>query len=318
MNQAAPHPNRSFWKNVFLSPREARLRAGWRLAIQTVLLLILWVGSAFPISMLYTVFHLKITSATYLALSTLIELLGITASVYLARRFLDHRSFTSLGLALDRRLLPDLLAGGAITFIMMGALYLAMRALGWIQFLGYAWPFHPLPEVVGQTLLYFIILVFVGWQEELLSRGYHLQTIASGINLFWGVMISALIFAALHVTNPYFNLASLIGIFLAGLFLAFAYLRTGRLWLSIGLHIGWNFFEGVVFGFPVSGIATFPLIRLAISGPPLWSGGAFGPEAGLILLPALLIGALLVDQYARRRIRSVSETHPTLPTSPAK
>lgn len=116
------------------------------------------------------------------------------------------------------------------------------------------------------------------------------------------MLISSAIFGLLHLGNPNATWASAAGIFFAGLFLALGFVRTGQLWLSIGLHIGWNFFEGIVFGFPVSGFATFPLIRYSISGPTLWSGGAFGPEAGLIVLPALFLGALLIGLYTRLRI----------------
>ena len=91
------------------------------------------------------------------------------------------------------------------------------------------------------------------------------------------------------------------GIFFAGLFLAYGYLRTGQLWLSIGLHIGWNFFEGVIFGFPVSGLDIYRLIRHQIQGPEIWTGGAFGPEAGLIVLPALAVGSVLIYFYTRDR-----------------
>jgi len=305
MNETVPTPQRSFWKKLFLSPHEPRLRAGWRLAIQTLLLVALFIFAGIPISLLYTLFRFKITSVTSLALSTLINLIAFTISVFLARRFLDRRSFVSLGLKMDRRLFPDLLAGILITFVMMGLVYLLMRAFGWIQFEGFAWPFYPLAFVLGQSLLFLLIFTFVGWQEELLSRGYHLQTLASGINLTWGVLISSAIFGALHLTNPNATWVSAAGIFFAGLFLALGYLRTGQLWLSIGLHIGWNFFEGIVFGFPVSGFATFPIIRISVSGPVLWTGGAFGPEAGLIILPALLIGALLIILYTRSRIHSI-------------
>ncbi|OGO80167.1 MAG: hypothetical protein A3K41_03580 [Chloroflexi bacterium RIFOXYD12_FULL_57_15] len=141
----------------------------------------------------------------------------------------------------------------------------------------------------------------MAWNEELLSRGYHLQTLASGTNLFWGVLLSSAVFGALHLGNPNATWVSAAGIFLAGLFLAYGYLRTGQLWLSIGLHIGWNFFEGVVFGFPVSGLDIYPLTRIQVQGPEMWTGGAFGPEAGLVILPALLIGAGLIFWYTRNR-----------------
>jgi uncharacterized protein len=301
-----PTPGRSFWKKIFLSPRKPRLRAGWRLIIQTILMLALLIGAGIPAGMLAIVFHWDISGGAYLLVNMLVELIAFCGSIFLARRFLDKRSFSSLGFGLDRRVLLDLLAGIAITFVMLGLIYLTMDALGWIRFSGFAWEFEPLPFVLGQVLLYLVVFIIVGTQEELLSRGYHLQTLASGMNLFWGVMISSAIFGMLHLTNPNATWVSAAGIFFAGLFLAAGYLATGQLWLSIGLHIGWNFFEGVIFGFPVSGVSSYTLMQITVSGPEAWTGGAFGPEAGLIVLPALALGALLVFLYAGAAGRRVS------------
>jgi hypothetical protein len=73
------------------------------------------------------------------------------------------------------------------------------------------------------------------------------------------------------------------------------------LWLPIGLHLGWNFFEGNIFGFPVSGLDTFRLIRHSINGPTWLTGGPFGPEAGLIILPAMALGIWLMIIFTRGR-----------------
>ena len=219
----------------------------------------------------------------------------------MARRWLDKRSFESLGLKLDQHTLVDILAGIGITFVQMGFIYVLMLALGWLTFEGFAWEFDPINVVVTNVLMAFIVFIFVGWNEELLSRGYHLQTIASGLNLFWGVVISSAVFGLLHLGNPNATWVSAAGIFFAGVFLAYGYVRTKQLWLPIGLHIGWNFFEGVGFGFPVSGLDIYALTRISVHGPELWTGGAFGPEAGLIVLPALILGGFLVYLFTIRR-----------------
>ena len=236
--------------------------------------------------------------------SQIVELIMFISSIYIARRFLDKRSFVSLGLQVNKQAFRDIFIGIAITFVMMGLVYLAETAAGWLTFESFAWQTEPVANVLGGVSIFFVAFIFVGWNEELLSRGYHLQTLASGTNMFWGIVISSSVFGLAHLGNPNATWISAAGIFFAGIFLAYGYLRTGQLWLSIGLHIGWNFFEGVVFGFPVSGLDIYRLIRHQIQGPEIWTGGAFGPEAGLIVLPALGIGSALIYLYTRKRMVS--------------
>lgn len=303
----SPH-NRSFLNNLFFSPAEPRLRAGWRLLFQSLLLFIL--GGCLSV-VLVTILvaldpnlveGLAALPPEFMLLAIAAEVVAVTASVFLAVRFLDRRSIESLGLTLNIQTLFDLAVGVLITLLQMGLIYLLMSWLGWITFEGFAWEFDPIGLVVRNTVLFFLVFVGVAWSEELLSRGYHLQTLASGLNLFWGVVISSAIFGVLHLANPNATWLSAAGIFLAGLLFAYAYLRTRQLWLPIGMHLGWNFFEGVVFGFPVSGLDIYPLTRIRVDGPELWTGGAFGPEAGLIVIPALLLGVVLIYVYTLRRV----------------
>jgi hypothetical protein len=130
-----------------------------------------------------------------------------------------------------------------------------------------------------------------------------MQNLSEGLNLLWGALLSSVFFAFAHLRNPYFSGMAVLGLVLAGLFLAYSYLRTRQLWLPIGLHIGWNFFEGVVFGFPVSGLTdVMPMLVLQrAAGPEIITGGGFGPEAGLILLPALALGVIIIQWYTRAR-----------------
>jgi len=222
------------------------------------------------------------------------ELIVYASSIYIASRWLDRRSFESLGLKVGRQALFDLLAGIGIVLVQLGFIYGIMSSLGWLTFDGFAWEFDAPGTVLMTTLLFFVIFLLVGWNEELLSRGYHLQTIASGLNMFWAVLISSAFFGLLHLDNPHATWVSTAGIFFAGVYQSYGYIRTRQLWLPIGLHVGWNFFEGVVFGFPVSGFDIYALTRIQVTGPVSWTGGAFGPEAGLILLPSLIVGSALI------------------------
>ena len=294
MFEITPAQERSMLERIFISPDAPRLRAGWRLLIQTILFFL------FGIIIVAVAVSLGLDTGS-LIFGNVLNFVAVTGSVYIARRWLDKMSFESLGLKLSQQALVDVLVGIGITILQMGLIFVAMLGLGWLRFEGFAWEFDPINTVITGVLTFLIGFIFVGWNEELLSRGYHLQTIASGMNLFWGVIISSAVFGALHIANPNATWVSTAGIFFAGIFLAYGYIRTKQLWLPIGLHIGWNFCEGVVFGFPVSGLDIYALTRIEVTGPEIWTGGAFGPEAGLIVLPSLLLGAVLIYWFTKNR-----------------
>lgn len=298
MDGSQPTASHPLLNNIFLSPNEPRLRAGWRLAIHTIGYNILLICIAIPLSI--PILYLGI-SPENLLLNQAIALFTITPSVLLARQFLDKGSLSSLGLKFGHWFLPDILAGVFITFMMMGTIYLLEQSLGWLTFDGFAWETDAISNVILNILLFLGIFVLVAWNEELLFRGYRLQNIADGLNPAWGVFLSSLWFGIAHLANPNSDARFFVatGIFLAGVFLAYGYLTTKQLWLPIGLHIGWNFFEGVVYGFPVSGLDNYHLLRITVEGPEIWTGGAFGPEAGLVVLPGLLLGAALIYAYTK-------------------
>ena len=286
--------SKTAWHALFYSPNEPRLRAGWRLAVQLAMLGFLLLFEIFAFALANTFFHWHISDTGLFIISTLFELIAFTGSIALARHFLDHRPFLDLGIRPYEFFGLDIGSGLYFPLVIWALVFFVMERLGWLHIIGQAATYD-----IGQIALYFLIFIVVGFQEELLCRGYILKVVISGTNTFWGMLISSAIFAALHLGNPGAGWMAMLGIFFAGMLLAFAAVRTGKLWLSIGLHIGWNFFEGVVFGFPTSGVAIYSLMHIHMTGPVLWTGGAFGPEAGLIILPAITIGAGLVWLYTR-------------------
>ena len=242
-----------------------------------------------------------ISYASFLLLGALVTSLAITFSVYIARRYIDQRSFTSLGLQVDSHTLVDILFGIGLTGLMMGLIFLVLWALNWIQIESFAWQVESWGNVAASVLVMVVLFTFVSWQEELLMRGYWLQNLSEGLSQSLGVLLSSAFFALAHWFNPNLDWLGLLGLFAAGLFLAYGYLRTRQLWLPIGLHLGWNFFAGTIFGFPVSGQYQYQLIRQTVTGPELITGGSFGPEAGLILLPVLVLGSVGIYWYTRAR-----------------
>jgi hypothetical protein len=84
--------------------------------------------------------------------------------------------------------------------------------------------------------------------------------------------------------------------------LSIGFIYNGQAALSIGLHFTWNFFQGIIFGFPISGtLSAANLIQIKQKGNELLTGGSFGPEAGLVGLTAMLLGTLLIILYFKRQ-----------------
>ena len=290
-------------RTLFWSTTESRLRSGWRLILHFLLLPTTLLVFSLPGALLLVLWPLNRlpSEESQILLAEILTIVVFTFATWLARRLLDRRSFRSLGFELNRHVLTDLAFGFVVPGVLMGGIYVFESALGWLHFEGWAWQAFPTEAVVRGLAVYSLVFVLTGYGEELVSRGYQLQNLAAGLNLPLAVFISSAIFAALHLANPGASWASVLGILGAGYFLAYAWVRTRQLWLSIGLHIGWNVFEGVVFGFPVSGLNVFRLIQHQPAGPALITGGEFGPEGGLVVLPALVVGALLVSLYTRGR-----------------
>jgi len=312
---------------IFLSPHEPRLRSGWRLLLHGALALLL--ALLFSLAILLPLTALAVVarpvlglessglfdelvssgppSGRLLVLSAAVSFPAFTLATWIARRQFDRRSFRSLGF--ERRELAgrDLLAGFCIPGLLFGLIFAAEWALGWVRVEGWLWDTRSALGTGAVVLGGLVVFALVGFYEELTFRGYYLHNLRDGAGLRWGVFLSSIAFALAHVGNPFASWTSLAGLIAAGYFLAYAWIRTGQLWLPIGLHLGWNFFEGTVFGFAVSGTTAPGLLLQRAEGPSLLTGGGFGPEAGLIVLPAMLLGTWLIRLYTAGRPLSTSQ-----------
>lgn len=237
---------------------------------------------------------------------------AVTASIYLSARFLDKRRFLELGLMFSPKWWADFSFGFGLGGLLMLLIFLAELSLGWIKIQScfYA-PNVNLPFLGGLfiTLLFFIA---VGFYEELLSRGYLIKNLSEGLSgkllpsrvaILLASLLTSVFFGLLHAANPNATPLAVLNICLAGILLAAGYLVTGQLALSIGLHISWNFFQGAVFGFPVSGTAALAgsLISIRQLGPDLLTGSKFGPEGGLLGALASLLGIAIILVWKGKR-----------------
>jgi len=299
----------------------------WRLILQALLALILLIPVFIVLGIITTVVALSgavdLTTMSnvqmvaffqsqpvILAATSLSVALVVFLSVWISARLFDRRPLEDFGLRFDAHWAPDLAFGLLLGALLMTGVFLAELAFGWVRVTGFLQA--STGSFGGGIIAGLVSFVCVGIYEELLSRGYHMSNLAQGLRkligprggLLAGWVFSSAFFALGHLANPGASAISTFNILLAGLLLlGLGYLLTGSLAIPIGVHITWNFFQGNVFGFPVSGTLANQVTFIATEsvGPQALTGGAFGPEAGLVGVAAMLLGALLILVWVRWR-----------------
>ena len=186
--------------------------------------------------------------------------------------------------------------GAGLGLLLVAIVFVAEWTAGWVRVVGVA----PAGAAVGALGSGLGRAVLVAVVEEALFRGALLGYLRPVVGTPVAVAVSAAAFGLVHAFNPHVTplaIANLVG---AGLLFALAFLLGRGLALPIGLHAAWNWFEGAVFGFPVSGTPRERLLLLEEHGPAVWTGGAFGPEGGLLGLVAMgLVAVVLWGGRAR-------------------
>jgi hypothetical protein len=209
---------------------------------------------------------------------------------------LDHRGGDRLawqGLPLDRLARRQFLAGLAFGMLLIGICVAVVAASG---------SYQARITITARTLrlaVEVLLLLFGGaLLEEVMFRGYPFQRLVEAVGPLWAVIVASALFAAAHLGNPnaggilswaFFNTIAI------GVLLAAAYLGTRTLWFPFGIHFGWNFALGFVFGLPVSGLSDFSvLVHGSIRGRRWLTGGAYGLENSGVAAILMALSLLLV------------------------
>jgi uncharacterized protein len=241
-----------------------------------------------------------------------------TLSLWATVRIFEGKPFgQAVGLSLRRApadLARGFLLGGALVSLAVGVLALVgdYRVVG----LGDGASVRYLVEVGFLT-------VCVAVAEEVLARGTLLRFVEQALGTWAALAVSALLFGFAHLRNPGASVLTSVALAVeGGILFGAAYVAVRSLWLPIGLHIAWNFFEGPLLGAPVSGTVLPSLVQAQIDGDAWLTGGAFGPEAGLpvfvlgvatggvALILAVRRGQILTPRWLSRLLRRVGRLPP--------
>jgi membrane protease YdiL (CAAX protease family) len=232
--------------------------------------------------------------------TSLIASAGAMAAATATMLALDRRGPAFIGLSLDTGWWQQSLAGFAVGCASIAAAAVPMWAAGALQWS--ATDFDP-----TQWLLMAVLFLIAAAGEELLFRGYGFQRLIEGIGPVPALLMLSVLFGSVHFFNPNRSWPGLANTVLVGLVFGLAFLRTGRLWLPIGWHWGWNFAEASL-GFQVSGIRMEGMpVQAEVSGRAWLTGGAYGPEGSLPVTLVLVVSLILILRIRQIRGKVVRE-----------
>jgi len=265
---------------------------GWRLVFYVVLLLLLVLVLQGAVALMYpaSIGELTVWGAGAACGAALLATWVMMSAV-------ESRPPASIGLALSSRAARDSAAGFILGFALVSSVLVTMVAGGWLHRLGRA----PGGSAdLGATLYVTVLLMLAALFEEVAVRGYVFQVLARARGPTVAIGSTALVFAGLHGANPGVGWTAIGNTLLAGILLGILYWRTLSLWWVTGAHFAWNWTMGVAVGLPVSGLDVgAPVVGMTATGPSLLTGGDYGPEAGLLLTLATLVGIVWTARTPR-------------------
>ena len=217
---------------------------------------------------------------------------AVVATYLAGARWIERRQPTEL---VARAGFKEFAGGLALGLGLFATVILLLRIFGVYHFIGWG--------SAASLVSGFLLALGAAIVEEILFRGFLFRLSAKLMGMWGALILTSALFGAAHAFNRGATVSSSVAIALeAGVLLGAAYALTQRLWLPIGLHLGWNFAEGTVFGMAVSGgTKRNSLIAGTLSGPDALTGGAFGPEASIVAVAVCLAAALLLVKRMNRK-----------------
>jgi uncharacterized protein len=279
-------------KFIFYNENEYRLRAGWRITLTTMLVISLLV-----------IFSLLIPGQTGVMIALAFILIGV---LWISARVIDKRPCEEFGFTINSAWFLDFFAGNVMAALAMSGIVFVLMVTSQIEFADtnitfFEWDFF------SGLISALVLMTAVSIWEEAYFRSYLITNLREGFlsrsgrkhtPVLAAVLVSSVIFGLAHATNPHSSWIALTNITIAGIVLAYPYIKTRSIAISVGMHLSWNYFQGVIFGLPVSGMKMENSITTAtVTGSEFITGAEFGPEGGIIGFLGLILMALLCHIY---------------------
>jgi uncharacterized protein len=304
-------------KTLFIN-KNSQLRSGWKIGLSlTTSIIVIMIISFIASTVFATIYMASSGDAGYKSVEELTQaiysypmmnfILAIVQSTvviiitFLFWRKLDKKPVASMGFTSLKGDYKDFVFGLILGAASIAFVFIVLMITGQVSLSGSLLK----PSFSSSLITGLILFIFVGLSEEIFTRGYCMTVLNQTKNKWMIVLGSSIIFSLMHGLNPNISIVGLANIFLVGILFAYMFLKRSNLWMPIGYHITWNYFQGNVFGFHVSGMEQQGLYTTTPIKDNLLNGGQFGPEGGIIVTLVIIIGFILVHKLRGQRKNNI-------------
>ena len=263
----------------------SQIRAGWKIIMVIALSVLLLIAMGIGLNR----FNISDTYGVSIFISFIL-------AIWIMLRFIDKKDFRYIGVTSFRKSYKDFFVGLILGIICITLNIIILIAIGHGEFKGSIFNPNVTPSIISGLILFIIVAV----TEELFFRGYIITTMQQ-MNKWWiSAFVSSIIFSLTHgALNDNVSFIAVLNLFLAGMLLAYIFIRTKNIWMCIGFHITWNYFQGYIFGVAVSGRMINKSIYTININEGAIAGGGFGLEGGIINTIVLIGAFIYVRNYSK-------------------
>ncbi|MBP0726322.1 CPBP family intramembrane metalloprotease [Bacillus sp. RG28] len=283
---------------IVFKNKDGQVRSFWKIGLAFILMSMLLGVFLFP---LYAQMALKNTPMEELLNNPLnnlygmfVQCLSVVITVLICLK-LEKKSWESVGITHIKSQWKNLLMGlllGAISILFITLILVVTNQITLTSV-------KITSNLLINTGIFLLGFIFVAINEELFFRGYVVSTLLQTRSFPIAYIVSSIFFGLMHTSNPNVHILGIINVMLIGFLFAYMFIQTKSLWMSMGYHLTWNFFQGNIIGYNVSGTTGSGFFRIK-SEDNFWTGGSFGVEASVWTTVFIIVGFIVTKVYTNR------------------
>lgn len=284
----------------------SEVRSGWKIALSYSITMILIIISSIIMSIVFLTPEVvknggDITAATlaiesnkfYFPITIIIQNILLVSGSFIVWKIFEKKSIREMGIPNIKSGYKELGVG-----LILGAITISIVAI-FLLLIGSVKLVNPItsPRITVDLLIGIVAFIAVGFGEEIFGRAYCMSVLKQTRNKWIILIVSSIIFAAMHLGNAAIGIIPLINLFLIGIAFGYMFMKSSNIWMPIGFHISWNYFQGYIWGFEVSGNVVDGMYKIQTVNDSILNGGAFGAEGGLVVTVITILIIYFVSIY---------------------